>query len=1352
MLLICFRPAWTLCRVLLCPLLLLAGLLAGGTSIGAAPSPYTSDAHTLFLFHFEEAAGGSVTTNAGIAGGSAYSVNETTATATPPLVTDVLGGSGFAGFGQAAAFATGELIGYDYNLNGSYDGDASGTQLSADSLAMSSLNMGNGGQTPWTIEAMIRPSSITIANQEIICTDSSAGTASRGFQFRITSTGQLELNLIALGPDIKTTIPTLALDAVNGFVANAWYHVAATYDGANLILYWTKVSSTVVACHPISTNAVAITSAFGAVQGPLGIGNRSRSPAVEYFQGLIDEVRISNIARAPTEMLTASGLPVITSLTVSPTNTTIYAGTAISLSAEVSSLSPVGYFWQTDGASGGTLTNLPAANTNSCVLDTTGMPAGIYQFGLIASNSVGLSAIATVTLNILAASGPFVLNDTALSPPTVYAGGSVDISATFGGNPPISYQWFFNNAPILGATNNVYSIAAVHLGDAGAYYLVASNNVPVLGGQTQASTAGTLTVAALPAAVARTNTVSGLLCELLAHPEQTVITAQNPRFSWVYQPFARNDSQAGYQIIVASSQALALAGTGDLWDSGLVPSSNSINVPYAGANLQASSSYFWRVRPVSRSGQMGAFSAVQRFNMASLLTDPLLTSGVIYQTPAAGSANCHPLRYVPAPPVLIVNTAPGNWFVDFGQDAFGYVTVHASGNYAGTNVLARYGEMASGYTVNASPPSGSLVRYGTTTFALQSGDVQYSVHPPSFSSQLISPPAATYGVVMPFRYLELNNFPGTLTAADVVQQRLASEFDTNAATFSSSNPALNQVWNLCRNSMEWLTFDGIYVDGDRERKPYEADAYIQQLSTYAVNNDFTLPRCTFEYLVSHPTWPTEWKFHMILVAWADYLQTGNADLLNKYYASLQQDSFMWAAAGNGLMRGFPGYAQTVNSDIVDWPAGDRDGFTGISSSGYRNWTNSVNNAFYFRCLQIMSQVATITGHTNDATMYATNAALVYDTYNATFWTGSSYVDGVGTTHASAHANFFPLAFGLVPANKQAAVVNYLHSRIAALKGMPPSVYGAQYLLDALFQVGDADTALGLITTNGPRSWINMINLGSTLTAEAWNFTDKSNEDWNHAWGAAAGNQITRHILGVQPLTPGYGQLLIQPHLGQTLSFAQGVVPTIRGPVFLCASNVSGQFQLLVNIPGNVTATVMLPATTTTAILDGAVVSGTLSTDSLAHSWLTVTNIGSGQHALWSSATSSPATTTIYNNWASSWFGTNASNPAFAAQSADPDGDGVSNYNEFVAGTDPLNPGEAFRITSVDYSPTGTVTVTVSGMAARHYALQRSFTLNPTEWVDAATQTATFDTQQIILQDSTLSGVDQAFLRVAISYP
>jgi alpha-L-rhamnosidase len=728
---------------------------------------------------------------------------------------------------------------------------------------------------------------------------------------------------------------------------------------------------------------------------------------------------------------------------------------------------------------------------------------------------------------------------------------------------------------------------------------------------------------------------TGLRCDLLEHPEQTVINTAVPEFGWIYNSTVAGDAQSGYRITVVWLKSLAINGTSNVWDSGLVHSASSINVPYGGKALQPDADYYWQVQTMDGSGQTSPFSHIQHFRTDTKLIGPLAmlagdlagSSGLYYHASQNIWANRYPLHFEGAAPVLITNTAPGRWFVDFGQDAFGYVMLNASGS---GKVEARFGEMADGLAVKTNPPVHCLVRYTNVEFTLPGQEVNYPLRPPAFPlpsfavGRAINPPP-NYGVVMPFRYFELINFPGTLAASNVTQERLLDEFDTNAASFDSSSPALNQIWNLCRNSMQVLTFDGVYVDGDRERTPYESDSYIHQLSSYGVDGEFILARYSFEYLLQHPTWPTEWKFHMIFIAWADYLQTGNTNLLNRYYDRLKPDLLAWAATGNGLLKGFPDFPHKAdNSDVVDWPVTDRDGFV-IRDGKYLNWTNSVNNAFYYRSLQIMAQMATTLGRTNDAANYTAMAAQVYQAYNDTFWNSDSqsYVDGVGTTHSSTHANFFPLAFGLVPAERQATVINFLHGRIAANDGMPPSVYGAQYLMEALFNSGDADTALDLMTTNGPRGWLNMINMGSTISTEAWNFSDKPNLDWNHAWGAAPGNLIPRFILGVRPITPGYGQILIQPRLGRTLSFVRGTIPTIRGAVSVEVTNTPDLYEVTVDIPGNVTATVVLPAFKLPAVtlpasaqirvparVDGKRVWGTLS-----DGWLSVPDIGSGRHTI-----------------------------------------------------------------------------------------------------------------------------------------
>ena len=116
-----------------------------------------------------------------------------------------------------------------------------------------------------------------------------------------------------------------------------------------------------------------------------------------------------------------------------------------------------------------------------------------------------------------------------------------------------------------------------------------------------------------------------------------------------------------------------------------------------------------------------------------------------------------------------------------------------------------------------------------------------------------------------------------------------------------------------------------------------------------------------------------------------------------------------------------------------------------------------------------------------------------------------FTDGLAadTDHASLHGNMFPLAFDLVPAGKKQNVVDFIQTR-----GMACSVYGSQFLMDALYEANDAEYALHMLTKTDDRSWYNMIRVGSTISLEAWDNKYKPNQDWNHAWGAAPANILS----------------------------------------------------------------------------------------------------------------------------------------------------------------------------------------------------------------------------------------------------
>jgi alpha-L-rhamnosidase len=74
------------------------------------------------------------------------------------------------------------------------------------------------------------------------------------------------------------------------------------------------------------------------------------------------------------------------------------------------------------------------------------------------------------------------------------------------------------------------------------------------------------------------------------------IDSPRPTFAWQSDETTPNWMQTDYQIFVASSEDKLAAGKADVWNSGRIASSDSINISYAGHSLKPQTRYFWLVR------------------------------------------------------------------------------------------------------------------------------------------------------------------------------------------------------------------------------------------------------------------------------------------------------------------------------------------------------------------------------------------------------------------------------------------------------------------------------------------------------------------------------------------------------------------------------------------------------------------------------------------------------------------------------------------------------------------------------------------------------------------------------------
>lgn len=636
---------------------------------------------------------------------------------------------------------------------------------------------------------------------------------------------------------------------------------------------------------------------------------------------------------------------------------------------------------------------------------------------------------------------------------------------------------------------------------------------------------------------------------------KALICSSKPTFGW-----ALEKKQTAWRIELRES-----AGT-VIWDSGRVRGPRSTGI-HCGVALEPSTDYVWTVTVWS--GCRKTTSAPKSFTTADRLDD---------------SWSVRPLAKTVST-IVPRELESGVWLADFEKDAYSQISITLDMPQAAA-VTVHLGEkpMADGRPDRN--PGGSI-RYCSYTVDAAAGRHSYDIelrHDPRNAkffgkpNPKNDPPISMpeyIGEVYPFRYVEVD-CPGKVL--EVSRTVVNYPFDDEASSFRCSDGTLNAVWELCKYSMKATSFCGYYVDGDRERIPYEADALINQVGHYCTDREYAMARRTIDYLIYHPTWPTEWNLQIPILAWRDYLWTGDDRLISTCYDDIVAKAMIPLRDSRGLIStvnvdvtevkaAIHYTGKTQFRDIVDWPRVGGFGAPGEDDSYDLQPFNTVVNAYHYQALVLLSKIASALGKTEDAARFETLASqtrsslieLCYDSADGAFR------DGIGTEHKALHATMFPLAFGLVPEEGMAKTLEFVRSR-----GLACSVYGVQMLLEGLYDAGDAEYALSLMTSHSDRSWYNMIAEGSTITMEAWGQKYKPNQDWNHAWGAAPANIIPRKVLGVEPLSPGCDVIRVNPQLG-SLEFAEGTVPTVKGPVHVRAvRRPSGKTDVTVSAPAGVT--------------------------------------------------------------------------------------------------------------------------------------------------------------------------------------
>jgi alpha-L-rhamnosidase len=556
--------------------------------------------------------------------------------------------------------------------------------------------------------------------------------------------------------------------------------------------------------------------------------------------------------------------------------------------------------------------------------------------------------------------------------------------------------------------------------------------------------------------------------------------------------------------------------------------------------------------------------------------------------------------------------------VDLGQVYSGTPEISFSGGAAGTTV-----KMLGGFALLPSGEIDPKQNQSTTlTYYTVLNGSNFTFQPAEYNQM---------------RYFEIFNAPMAVTMANFAFVERHSQMNDAASSFTSSNPMLNQAWDLMKHSLP-VGAQEEFIDSMRQKGGFLGDGFQQSLVAMPVEDERVLTRRQLgEFIESmgefwsapanlgrvnacYPDAPgardiPDYTEMFPAWVWEYYMQTGDRAFIATNYPALTniaQYVNRCRNPTNGLItRLLGGTSASYRNGIIDWPPDMRFGYDMATVTGPGN-ASTVINGWAWEDYDIVSRIASELGNTADSTLYRDLANDLKTAINTNLLNASGvYVDGLepdGTqsAHASQHANAIILSLGLVPAERQASVTAHVNSL-----GMSVSALGILQLVRALGEAHQGPQLLNLYTNANQYGWAQILALGGTATWESWTAnTDGDSE--SHGWGAVGLDGYIRYILGVKELAPQFAEVQIMPlDFGTSLASASGSLLTERGTIAVKWDRNATRYHLAVTIPVNVTATVYVPQTGgagTTITVDGTTVDGTLT-----NGYVGVPGLGAGTH-------------------------------------------------------------------------------------------------------------------------------------------
>ena len=493
-------------------------------------------------------------------------------------------------------------------------------------------------------------------------------------------------------------------------------------------------------------------------------------------------------------------------------------------------------------------------------------------------------------------------------------------------------------------------------------------------------------------------------------------------------------------------------------------------------------------------------------------------------------------------PIAVTKSPTGEWIVDFGQNMTGYVcfSVDAKG---GETMAVRHGEVllqdGSLYTENL---RGAKARMDIT---LKKGMNTLDRH------------LSFYG----FRYIAVSGWPHEALDPDCFTAVVVHSDFKRTGHFECGDEDVNQLyhnilWGQKSNYLDvptdcpqrderlgWTGDAQVFIragaynyDVKRFFAKWLRDVAADQMPDGGIPH--TIPDSVRHEDPADREYSSAWADAACICPWQLYETYGDKQLLQEHFPMMKKWVDHIRAQGEREEMWNTGF------HFGDWLGLDAQegSYTGSTDLGL------IATAMFANSTNLLIRAGHVLGM--DVGAYEQLLPRIKQAFCDLF-----IRDGVLTSQTQT-AHVLTLYFDLCKEDDRKKITDALcrliHERDAHLT---TGFVGTPYLLHVLSQNGHTDLAFKLLLNRSFPSWLFSVRMGATTMWEHWDSLKEDGSMWssdmnsfNHYAYGAVGDWLMGAVLGINPMTPGYEQVLLTPHADKRLGYARGSFDTARGTV------------------------------------------------------------------------------------------------------------------------------------------------------------------------------------------------------------